>query len=234
MNPAGAGTTVADIVRRKLEQARHQLIERNLRNKLVNCALTSKRSKQVRIVDELPDEIFKALLVQKREMTFAPGRGVQSEEDGEDNDPDYAVWIPPEASARTAEDGVAPRHRDTVLQTHLSAEGLQKRLTSLYYESIESEEEQGVNVLYLALGFLKWFEDGRSEVERYAPLVLLPVELVRKGARERFQLKARDEDLYTNVSLKVWLAEQHSIDLPDLPDSEEWSPTDYFTSVREA
>jgi len=233
MDPSEAATTVADIVRRKLEQARHQLIERNLRNKLVNCALTSKRSKQVRIVDELADETFKTLLVHKRDMTFAPGRGVESEEDGEDTDPDYAVWTPPEASAARSEGGLAPRHRDTVLQTHLSAEGLQKRLTSLYYESIESEEEQGVNVLYLAVGFLKWFEDGRSELERYAPLVLLPVELVRKGARERFQLKVRDEDLYTNVSLKVWLAEQHSIDLPDLPDSEEWLPSEYFAAVRE-
>ncbi len=230
MDPSEAASTVADIVRRKLEQARHQLIERNLRNKLVNCALTSKRSKQVRIVDELADETFKTILVQKREMTFAPGRGVESEDD--DADPDYAVWIPPDAGE--SEEGVAPRHRDSVLQTNLTAEGLQKRLTSLYYESIESEEEQGVNVLYLAIGFLKWFEDGRSEVERYAPLVLLPVELVRKGARERFQLKARDEDLYTNVSLKVWLSEQHSIELPDLPDSDEWLPSEYFASVREA
>src|SRR5437016_6659841 len=232
MDPSEAATTVADIVRRKLEAARHQLIERNLRNKLVNCALTSKRSKQIRVVDELADEIFKMLLAQKKEMTFAPGRGVESEE--EDADPDYAIWTPSQPSTAKSEDGVAPRHRDTVLQTNLSAEGLQKRLTSLYYESIESEEEQGVNVLYLALGFLKWFEDGRSEVERYAPLVLIPVELYRKGARERFQLKARDEDLYTNVSLKVWLSEQHSIDLPDLPDSEDWLPSEYFESVRQA
>jgi len=234
MDPSETATTVADLVRRKLDQARHQLIERNLRNKLVNCALTSKRSHQVRIVDELADEAFKILLAQKRDMTFAPGRGVASEDQGEDNDPDYAVWTPPDASAGRPDEGVASRHRDTLLQTQLSAEGLQKRLTTLYYESIENEEETGVNVLYLALGFLKWFEDPRSEVERYAPLVLVPVELVRKGARERFQLKARDEDLYTNVSLKVWLAEQHSIELPDLPDSEDWLPSDYFAQVREA
>lgn len=233
MDPSEGASTVADIVHRKLEQARHQLIERNLRNKLVNCALTSKRSQQVRIVDELADETFKTLLIQKREMTFAPGRGVVQSEESEEVDPDYAVWTPPETSA-DSEERIAPRHRDTVLQTHLSREGLQKRLTSLYYESIESEEEQGVNLLYLAVGFLKWFENGRSEVERYAPLVLLPVELVRKGARERFQLKARDEDLYTNVSLKVWLAEQHSIELPDLPDSDEWLPSEYFATVREA
>jgi very-short-patch-repair endonuclease len=232
MDPSEAATTVADIVRRKLEAARHQLIERNLRNKLVNCALTSKRSKQVRFVDERADEIFKILLAQKKEMTFAPGRGVESED--EEADPDYAIWTPPQPPAGESENEVAARHRDTILQTNLSAEGLQKRLTSLYYESVETEEEQGVNVLYLALGFLKWFEDERSEVERFAPLILLPVELSRKGARERFQLKARDEDLYTNVSLKVWLSEQHSIDLPDLPDSEDWLPSEYFASVRQA
>ncbi|MHB8474750.1 MAG: DUF3320 domain-containing protein [Steroidobacteraceae bacterium] len=234
MDPSETATSVADIVRRKLDQARHQLIERNLRNKLVNCALTSKRSHQVRIVDELPDEAFKILLAQKRDMTFASGRGVAMEQEGEDTDPDYAVWTPPEVPAGRSDEDIASRHRDTVLQTQLTAEGLQKRLTALYYESIENEEETGVNVLYLALGFLKWFEDPRSEVERYAPLVLVPVELVRKGARERFQLKARDEDLYTNVSLKVWLAEQHSIELPDLPDSEEWFPSDYFALVRDA
>jgi very-short-patch-repair endonuclease len=235
MSAVEAGTTIADIVRRKLEQARHQLIERNLRNKLVNCALTSRRAQQVRIVDELADEVFKTLIVHKREMTFAPGRGLASEEEDGAEDPDYAVWIPPESSAPSAaEGGIASRHRDNILQTSLSAEGLQKRLTSLYYESIETEQEQGVNVLYLALGFVKWFEDPRSEVERFAPLVLVPVELIRKGARERFQLKVRDEDLYTNVSLKIWLSEQHSIEFPDLPESEDWLPSNYFESVRSA
>jgi very-short-patch-repair endonuclease len=230
---APEATTVADIVKRKLEQARTQLIERNLRNKLVNCALTSKRSKQVRVVDEMSDEVFRTLLGNRRDMTFAAGRGVHTERDDENADPDYAIWTPPEAS-RVDGEAIAARHRDNVLQTQLTAEGLQKRLTALYYESIESEEEQGVNVLYLALGFLKWYEDPRSEVERYAPLLLIPVELVRKGARERFQLKARDEDLNTNISLKVWLSEQHAIDLPDIPDADDWLPTQYFEQVREA
>jgi very-short-patch-repair endonuclease len=230
--PEPATRSVADLIRQKLEQARTQLIERNLRNKLVNCALTSKRAQQVRVVDELPDEVFKKLLAEKRDMTFAPGRGLVAETPDE-NDPDYGVWTPPEAE-KPGEDGVAQRHRDTVLQTQLTPEGLQKRLTSLYYESMEAEEEQGINVLYLALGFVKWFEDARSEVERYAPLILVPVELARKGARERFQLKARDEDLFTNVSLKIWLAEQHSIELPDLPEGDEWLPADYFAAVRNA
>ncbi|MGH8226527.1 MAG: DUF3320 domain-containing protein [Steroidobacteraceae bacterium] len=224
--------SVGEVIKNKLDQARHQLIDRNLRNKLVNCALTSKRSRQIRVVDELADEIFKTLWLDRREMSFAPGRGVR-EEEGEVGDRDYAIWTPPETDS-VDDEGVAQRHRDSSLQTQLTAEGLQKRLTALYYEATETEEEQGVNILYLALGFVKWFEAEHSEVERFAPLVLIPVELTRKGARERFQLKARDEDLYTNISFKVWLAEQHSIELPDLPDSEEWLPSAYFDAVRAA
>jgi len=45
--------------------ARTQLIERNLRKKLVNCGLTSKRAQQVRLVEELPDEAFKKLLAER-------------------------------------------------------------------------------------------------------------------------------------------------------------------------
>lgn len=77
--PQAVTRTVADLVKQKLEQARTQLIERNLRNKLVNCALTSKRARQIRVVDELTDEIFRKLLAQKREMTFGPGRGLTTE-----------------------------------------------------------------------------------------------------------------------------------------------------------
>lgn len=38
------GITIGDLVREKLGHARNQLIERNLRNKLVNCALTSTKT----------------------------------------------------------------------------------------------------------------------------------------------------------------------------------------------
>ena len=114
MDPSETAPTIADLVRRKLDQARHQLIERNLRNKLVNCALTSKRSHQVRIIDELPDEDFKTLLAQKRDMTFAPGRGVASEDEGDDTDPDYAVWAPPEARAGRSRPTCSGAHGETV------------------------------------------------------------------------------------------------------------------------
>jgi Protein of unknown function (DUF4011) len=47
---------------------------------------------------------------------------------------------------------------DTKLQTALTSDGLQNRLLALYRDARLIMEEQGVNILYLALGRLKWFE----------------------------------------------------------------------------
>src|SRR5690554_5675366 len=69
------------------------------------------------------------------------------------------------------------------LRTYLSDTELQSALTKLYRSSRLSLEENGANTLYLALGFLKWYESPKSEQARYAPLLLLPVEIIRRSAQ---------------------------------------------------
>jgi len=212
-----------------LADARSKLVDRNLRNKLINTSLQSSRSSNLKIHDELSNQIFECLLSNKKAMTFkgVPDKNIAEVDHSDDSLFDYS----PEDVEVEADPN---RHSDTVLQTKLTTSSLEKKLRALYYESSEYEEEQGVNILYLSLGFLKWYEDINSNVERFAPLILLPVELIRDGAKERYQLKIRDEDLFTNVSLKLWLKEQHSIDLPELPEDEDWSPSHYFALVRDA
>jgi hypothetical protein len=73
------------------------------------------------------------------------------------------VYVPAE---EPSEEGVASRHKDNRLQTRLLAEPLQKRLLTLQRDSALFEEEQGVNILFLAVGFIKWFEADSSGVER--------------------------------------------------------------------
>ena len=62
-----------------------------------------------------------------------------------------------------------------------------------------AEKEQGVNILYLALGFLTWFEDKSSSVAREAPLILLPAELVRNAPTSTYDLRCRDDEVATNL-----------------------------------
>ena len=75
-------------------------------------------------------------------------------------------------------------------------------------------EEQGVNILYIALGRLKWFEAEKADALRFAPLILVPVQLHRRSARERFTLTWREEEAQENLSLAEKLNAEFGIDLP--------------------
>lgn len=208
-------------VLRKLADARNRLVDRNLRNRLISTPLESSRTKSLRVCGSESEQIFTTLLSQRKQMTFLPIPEEVGNEDATEA----------QTALGSSETGSGS---DNVLQTKLTKTNLEKKLKSLFYESKEYEEEQGVNVLYIALGFLKWYEDANSDIAKYAPLVLLPVDLSREGAKDRYKLKLRDEDIFTNVSLKLWLHEQHSVTLPEIPEEEEWTPQSYFKDVQTA
>jgi hypothetical protein len=82
---------------------------------------------------------------------------------------------------------VASRHSDVKLQTILTSEGLQRRLLNLSYDAQTFIEEQGVNILYLAVGMLQWIETDDPKAVRLAPILLVPVRLERKTAGPRLR-----------------------------------------------
>lgn len=124
--------------------------------------------------------------------------------------------------------------KDRKLQTILNPEDLQKRLLRTFYDARTSQQEQGVNTLYLALGFLKWYEDDASDKARHAPLLLIPVHLERKNARTRFSLTYDDGEITTNLSLQAKLKAEFGLDLPDVPEiDDEFAPSHYIEHVRQ-
>lgn len=126
------------------------------------------------------------------------------------------------------------RHTDARLQTSLPPEILQRRLLDLSRDALTTIEETGVNVLYLALGQLMWFEPGLPDSPHYAPIVLIPVQLARRSASDRFQLRARDEDVEENLSLRTKLHNDFSVELPPFPDDESFDFTAYLDAVAQA
>ncbi len=69
----------------------------------------------------------------------------------------------------------------------MTPNGLQKRLLDVYFDARTLEEEQGVNILYLGLGTLKWIDLNNAENVRYAPLTLLLLVLARAEGRGKIQ-----------------------------------------------
>ena len=227
-NGAPAGPCPLPDLTRAVESVRHRLLDVGKRNKLINAPIGRERAKQLTIEDELSDEVFKILYLQGKSMTFQPAKDdmpVYSE-----HEDDESVFLP--TFDVGADPTVAERHSDKKLQTRLAADGLQKKSLTLFRDAQTLEEEQGISVLFLALGFLSWFESESSEIERFAPLILLPVDLVRDSARGRFRLVLRDEDLDPNLSLRAMLTGDFGLTLPNFPEEGEWLPTEYFSRVQ--
>ncbi len=214
----------------KLERARTELLDLSARNRLLNIPRSAKSAKTLEIVDERADEVFRLLVAENKPFTFLPGKGAPVDPD---EDPDTLELVQPEDDPLDHR-GIASRYADTRLQTRLTPAGLQKKLLDLYYDARTLEEEQGVNILFLAIGTLKWLDPNNAAASRYAPLVLVPVELERGNAAEKFKLRCRQEDFAANLSLEAYLARVHGLKLPMFEPSDDFDLSAYVAAVTDA
>ena len=120
---------------------------------------------------------------------------------------------------------------DLKLNTLETVTALQRKLTKIHRDARVALEEQGVNILFLALGSLIWFEEQKPDEERRSPLVLLPVGLERTNGGA-FRLKWDGGDPVGNLSIIAKLKAEYGITLPHLPDDAEFMG--YMNAVEEA
>jgi len=215
-------------IRDKLELARKELLDLGMRNPLLNYRTL--KSRGLEVVNESPSEIYRILVAEKKKMSF---RHV---------DPPPAA-LPESASAEGDdalpafdEEALIPEanHFDSKLQTKYALKALDSRLLSTYYYARAYIEEQGVNILYMALGMLHWYESESSRDVRKAPLILVPVQLERVSAKERFTLSYTEEEIGRNISLAAKLKAEFGVDLPDFPEDGELDIRHYFAETERA
>jgi hypothetical protein len=219
------GTSIRD----RLLADRRALLDLGTRNRLINIPLRTRSIRAVEVVDGKSAEVFDRLGQAKR-FVFVPAE----EEKPDSAQPEDGSTTEIRAPAPKEENGAhRARQAETRLQTKLSSEGLQKRLLDIWYDARTLEEEQGVNILYLAFGLLKWFEDDKSDTERFAPLVLLPVRLERSSAADRFHLVSRSEPPSPNLSLQAKMDGEFGLKIEDFGDEDDVNIAAYMAGIAE-
>ncbi|KAA0888137.1 DUF3320 domain-containing protein [Oryzomonas rubra] len=91
-----------------------------------------------------------------------------------------------------------------------------RRLLEIYREAKLSIEENGANTLYLALGFLAWYETPTSPQRRIAPIILIPLEIERRSLQEGFSIRQGDDEPMVNVTLLANLAAEFELNIRGL------------------
>ena len=205
-------------VHTKLDEARGQLLDLGLRNRLINYK--PRRAREVEVVDASPPDVYRALVQEDRAMSFLPR-------------PEPENQLQLVGNIETEEN--QPQRNNNRLQTGYPSAELKKRLLNTYYAARTAIEEQGVNTLYLALGMLQWYESESSEIPHKAPLVLIPVAIDRANVRAQFRIRYTGEDIGTNLSLQEKLKSEFGIQFPDFPETdnlEAFNIQDYYECVK--
>ncbi|GAA4003762.1 hypothetical protein GCM10022408_14210 [Hymenobacter fastidiosus] len=234
----------------RLQASREELLDLGLRNPLLNFRLSPARG--VPIIQEESAAVYELLVRQGKTMYFLgaaeaenPPLALPAGASREVSDVAESSGSPSpfSDSAHKADAGLggeAPGPApvaaswDNKLQTAEPLAKLETRLLNTYYAARTSLEEQGVNILYLALGQLTWYEADSSPEPRQAPLLLVPVLLERGTAAERFKLRHTGAETEGNLSLQARLRAGFGVVLP-LPEADDdLRPAEYFAAVAAA
>ena len=224
-----------------IERTRTKLLDLTNRNRLLNYP-KNRSSNRLIIIDELPNQLFSSIVESSTSMLFKSipmPTPEEMEEHGIANTPDIkqraiALGLNPSPIAPPHEDEPTENHSDVYIQTLHYPKDMDRILGRLYSESREVIEETGVNMLYLVIGFLEW-NDFNDNTKRFAPLIMVPVQ-IEKGSLDtatqtyNYKLSYTDEDIVTNLALKVKLQRDMGAYLPEL--EEGMNPEQYLASFE--
>ena len=107
------------------------------------------------------------------------------------------------------------------VETNKNISDLQKALRNLRNKAKTAIEEQGVNVLYLSFGFLKWTESENSDQIFTSPLILVPATLTIESIKSPYTLTLHEDEIILNPTLVYKLENDFGITLPAFEDIED-------------
>ena len=216
-----------------LENIRQRLLDLSKRNQLLNY---QEQSRTLQITQPSLASIFAKLVLEGKNL-----RLIAKSESQQIRTTDKIINVSREIFLPVVETQpptilTTPKPADNnVLITRYTEEMLERRCKKLAQTARSALEETGNNLLYLALGFLVWYEDKNSLEANQAPLILIPVKLeqihLSKSSAYHYYLSYRDEEIETNISLAEKLANDFNLNLPIITD--EIGPEDYLNQIAQ-
>ncbi len=225
-------------LQKRIDTWKKLLLDFGKRNRLINFK-ESKRS-NVKISFPLYNELYEDIVVNEVELTF-PRSVIMSYPEylhldkKKKNSYKLVSYIRDKKDQETEEEG---KIKSVVLEepgdieTSKSVLDLESSLKRLRYIANTSIEEQGINTLFLAFGFLKWKERDDSSHTFLSPIILVPVKLSLESLTSPYKLSIHEDEIVVNPTLQHKLENDFNIILPEFSSSSD-KLEDYFKKVED-
>jgi hypothetical protein len=160
------------MVDQKVDHWLARLLDLSGGNRLLNFKETKTTTLTVQV--PAPEELFTRLVEKGSTLSFPMAL----------NDPLPLLDDPEDEKNELP---VKHAYRDNEIGSDCTPAVMTRKLYNLLSRSKTAREEQGVNILFISFGFLKWRDSQRGEWAR-SPVLLVPVELRREAPGEPYQL----------------------------------------------
>lgn len=241
-NPQGAPDIfppAEHILSSALAQLRLKLLDLTGRNRLINFKHTVGKSLQ--FIEGQPADIYQKLVEANNKSTInilglpEPSTHDWVERNGRLQRPEPREWakvqgIHPsfDISKIIGSDG------NSNVRALMYLDDLAKHCRKIEREAILAIEETGANMLFLVLGFLEFPDQRDSDRAFAAPLISIPVTLLKKEVIgiQTFSLQFTEDDISENLSLREKLRNDFGLILPEL-DEDQIDVEGYFDVVNQ-
>jgi very-short-patch-repair endonuclease len=190
----------------KFKSWKNNLLDLTKRNRLLNFRATSRSSIQIMEIDirSLWDDVVV-------------------------NDKPCEFPLPDKINSTST--GSGRKGKTIILNATTNVSDQYKTLQNLRSKAKIANDEQGVEILYLAFGLLKWNESASSEIYFRAPVVLVPVKLTIASIVDPFVLRFTGGEIVLNPTLAHKIFQEYKISLPSF-DAEKDDILTYLQSIE--
>ncbi len=207
----------------KLEKWAQQLLDIGKRNSLIN--FRDRKSFTVEFVCPDPDVLFDKLSGDTRLEVFNPDL---KEDDFDD------FLLPDEEGEKTLNreeyiERYSGKLKKSQILPYCASFPPIKAVKNIGKKAKSAIEETGVNIAYVAFGFVHWKEQEGNAVYK-APLLLIPVTIENQSSVTPYYISSADDEVTLNPTFAYMLSSEYNVQLPEYDGEELY---DYLQAVGE-
>ena len=205
---------------KKLNKWADLLLDTGKRNNLINFSdrrattaeilLPSANALFQKINGAASFEVFDPEIMEDEDQLDLPSYGEQVQLDPPDMIDKKAAYLAQYANR-------IRRHNQLLLYNGATKNPLQA-VKNISKKAREFIEETGVNVAYMAFGFVHWKESPASAQTFRAPVLLIPIQLEQTSSIEPFRISFTDDDWIVNPTFSYRMEAEQGVRLPEYED----------------
>ena len=211
---------------KKIDRWADKLLDTGKRNNLMNFRDTKASTAEIVFPD--CEKIFSKCSIGHTFEIYDPK--IQDDDIEEDNEQLTLIDTNEHLSKKEYTEQYASRIKgDKYLLAYAQTPNPLTAVKNIAKKARSMQDETGVNVAYLAFGFLKWNEKEGSEVFFRAPLLLVHINIITGSVVDPVKIEISDDDVVVNPTFNYLLQADYGLELPEYVDGE--SLAQYYKKV---